>query len=492
MPPKSRGVDPSNRAQTEAEQCKDALHCYVMLSSFEEATLGFGITLAFHGTQLVNARSPFEFLSYDAFIGTVPGGDAGAGTAVEPPFAVASLEGVSTWVCALCKFVNAASDRNAPCQRCRAAPPLEEDLRQLLSPSLTRSRPTGCRQDSFGCMRFSHWLPLYLTEEHFQRELCHRCLQAAWNRVPLEALPPNFPLDDKKVELAIWNVMPALMNSTAVAMVGGELHMSDVALRGYYNLHRLLIALATPSLRARAQEEAELFASDSNQRLKSACPNLGHFLPRLLLLPEPVQAWHRIHEVLLRETLDRTVLHAYRDFPELATETDNAEYVNKRWRSAAKGLRMLLFSVRFLGHVAQWGSCDKVAQHYAKRYGQASRAEQDFFREEVRAIKAVDSWESFAKQWLMEAEERFPPETLEDETPPAPGGQKTLAHCLAGQGLLAALKESEQHSLAKAYHCSAMAAGGKPSGWSWRIVGAAVALLASLLVFQLQRLTSGT
>merc|ERR1739848_649064 len=110
------------------------------------------------------------------------------------------------------------------------------------------------------------------------------------------------------------------MNSTAVALVGGDLHTSDVALRGYYHLHRLMLVLATPDQSARAAAEVEGFVQSPEKRLKRHRPNLGQFILRLLLLPDPISAWSSIQEALLAETLDRTVLHAHREFPGLAAE----------------------------------------------------------------------------------------------------------------------------------------------------------------------------
>jgi len=413
----------------EASLAKESLHCYAMLNGIAEATLGFGISLGFNGETLVNARSPFEFLSYDAFNGVGLEGNDEA-----PELASRG------WECALCNSRN--FDAFGHCLVCRAAQP-RHDL-QLLPASVNRR--LGVRQNSCGTERFSHFLPLYLSKEHFRKELCSRCLLAAFYRVPLERIP-EAP-EPCQVNEGVWHVLPALMNSTAVAMVGGELHTSDVALRGYYNLHRLLLALATPELRARAEVEARSFIEEPEKRLKKACPNLGQFLPRLLLLADPLGAWCGIQEGLLQEALDRTVLHAYREFPTLAEQEDE-QYTRLRWQSAAKGFRMLLFSVRFLRHAAQWGSSEEIAAHYDQRYGQASNAEQDAFRQDVREILAVDSWEQFSRRWCVEAGQL---DTLKESS---------FARELGGAGLSALvrrLRESEQNSISKGYHSPVMAA----------------------------------
>ncbi|CAE8653278.1 unnamed protein product [Polarella glacialis] len=404
----------------EAKLAQESLHCYAMLVGIDESTLGFGISLGFNGETLVNARSPFEFVSYEAFIGVEIEENGGANT----------RRSASTWLCAMCT----ASNQNGVlhCRGCRAAPP-RTDIQLMSEPA---AEMLGVRQNSCGTERFTHFLPLYLSKEHFRPELCARCLQAAFCRVPTQRLAA---CETSFVDESVWNVLPALMNSTAVAMMGGELHTSDVALRGYYNLHRLLLAMSSPALRARAEVESTSFAQDPARRLKIACPNLGHLLPRLLLVSSPLQAWHDIQEALLSEAIDRTVLHAYREFPALGQEQD-AEYARLRWQSAAKGFRMLLFSVRFLRHAAQWGSSDQVASHYDKYYGQPGSGDRDSFRQQVRQIMAVDSWQEFSECWSAESSEPFEPRSVVFRL----GGSQSA--------LVQLLRESENSSAQKSYH----------------------------------------
>eukprot|EP00445_Apocalathium_hangoei_P095199 CAMPEP_0204250846 /NCGR_PEP_ID=MMETSP0361-20130328/100371_1 /ASSEMBLY_ACC=CAM_ASM_000343 /TAXON_ID=268821 /ORGANISM="Scrippsiella Hangoei, Strain SHTV-5" /LENGTH=503 /DNA_ID=CAMNT_0051224117 /DNA_START=173 /DNA_END=1682 /DNA_ORIENTATION=+ len=314
----------------------------------------------------------------------------------------------------------------------------------VMHAALVQASRLGVRQNSCGTEGFSHFLPLYISQEHWRCDLCSRCLQAAWCRVPLHRVPNGDSADAALTNEAVWHVLPALMNSTAVAMMGGELHMSDVALRGYYNLHRLLLELASPELRVRAETEVQGFEGDAEKRLKRACPNLGHFLPRLLLVAEPTDAWRRIQPALLQETLDRTVLHAFREFPILGSIADEDEYARLRWQSAAKGLRMMLFSIRFLRHAVQWGSLVDVAAHYDRRFGQPSAAERDAFRAEVREILAIDSWAAFSRRWCAEV-----------GTDEGREARRSLAHELGGAGLpllVRRLRESEEHSSEKGYH----------------------------------------
>jgi len=281
-------------------------------------------------------------------------------------------------------------------------------------------------------------LPLYLSGEHFARELCERCLQAAWCRVVLEQV--KVP-DPALVDEAVWHVLPALMNSTAVALASGDLHMSDVALRGYSNVHRLMLAVCSSQLKTRAAEAVRAFVEDPLLRLKADCPNLGHLLPRLLLLDDPLLAWHSISEALLVEAVDRTVLHAYRDFPRLSSAGD-AQYVRMRWESASKGLRMLLFAVRFLRQSAEWGSPSDVAAHYDERYGQASSSEQEALRADVKSILVVNSWEAFSRCWCAS-------EGVDVNSP-------SFACRLGQDALVELLRESERNSLCKGYHSRPM------------------------------------
>eukprot|EP00927_Polykrikos_kofoidii_P042598 TRINITY_DN36616_c0_g2_i1.p1 TRINITY_DN36616_c0_g2~~TRINITY_DN36616_c0_g2_i1.p1 ORF type:complete len:525 (+),score=58.73 TRINITY_DN36616_c0_g2_i1:42-1577(+) len=445
---------------------EESPECYAMLVGPDEATLGFGVSLAFNNCVLVNARSPFEFLSWDAFVGVPVSGQEDGDGKNEAGLATET----SGWECAICTSLNAVSA--VVCEVCHAASP-DHDVRLHCCPTPSR---LGVRLNSCSTERFTHFLPLYLSDKHYRGDLVARCLQAAWCRTPVVAAVSHENIDPGRVSEAVWHILPALMNSTAVALVGGELHTSDVALRGYFNLHRLLLEVATPELQARANAAAEGFAEFPAQRLKAHCTNLGQFLPRLLLLENPMKAWARIQDVLLEETLDRTVLHAYRDFPDLAQEVEGARYAQKRWESAAKGLRLLLFSVRFLRRAAKWGSSTEIKANYDRCFGQAGPAERDAFRQEVTAIRVVDSWEEFARKWREMVDPPSPhggDSTISDEglrrrcgnessvsDSAAVGNgrelvEMSLAFRLGESGLpatLAALRESEQNSIDKGYH----------------------------------------
>jgi len=437
---------------------RDALQCYVMLSTFEETTLGFGVSLAFNGGTLVNARSPFEYLSFEAF-----SGDANSMTT--------SFVRSGLWICALCHTANFKA--LPTCTGCRASKPIEA-LGLLPQPA---SLPVGARQSICGTESFTHFLPIYISMEHFDSKLCGRCLQAAWCRVVLEQVPEE--PDPALVMDAVWHVLPALMNSTAVAMMGGDLHMSDVALRGYYHLHRLMLAMATSELIAKVNVQVAEFAAQPERRTKEHVPNLGHLIPRLLLSFDPVQSWNTISEALLCEALDRSALHAFRSHPSLHSETDPQKFTSVWWETAAKGFRMLLFAAHFLRSVSKFGSHEEIARHYDGRLGQPSSSEQDDLRCTAEAIKSIDSWQHFAQEWNQSAKR--------SGTSPT----ESISNLLAGdvETIRSLLFTAEANSLKKSYHKTGLCGFQVESRRRlyWFVLGGTLVAAVGLLL----RMTSG-
>jgi Mg-chelatase subunit ChlD len=161
------------------------------------------------------------------------------------------------------------------------------------------------------------WLPVYLSESHFQRAL--QPLEASLARMAPQLLgdssaPPVFQ------PLLVLEVLPRLMKTLAVLLVDHGLQgpASEQALQGYCMLHRLFIALVMhySELQSEIQRRLQQFVRYPRNRTKSVCPDLGLLVP-LVAVSEQL-GWVELIQALLGESFARQVLWTCRDVPQLA------------------------------------------------------------------------------------------------------------------------------------------------------------------------------
>jgi len=207
---------------------------------------------------------------------------------------------------------------------------------------------SGCRSTLWGD-KVLGWLPLYFTEEHFERAL--PLLEKSMLRLATVVGPPpsspgvtrtssagrgrgnvivgggrgggrgsstfnssNRSFVDSSISTLnltpalILEVLPRLMNTMVVLLADKGTSHAEEALRGYCQLHRLFIGLVQrfPALRAEIRRRLRAFISEPTARSKTACPNLGEFLPLLSVCEEV--GWLDIVKPLMEESFARSVL----------------------------------------------------------------------------------------------------------------------------------------------------------------------------------------
>ena len=179
----------------------------------------------------------------------------------------------------------------------------------------------GVRRTAWG-EPFSHILPLHLDGEHFEaalpilsaqlRSMC--APRPSWKRAR-GAFDPLMALD----------VLPKLLCTLVVLLADKGVHASDALLDAYTSINRLLIALAArwPQLRAAVGRRVRAFIAKEEARTKEAEPNLGTLIPLLALAGGT--RWADLAWPLLDEMLDRGVLWACREHPELAATGERWE-----------------------------------------------------------------------------------------------------------------------------------------------------------------------
>jgi len=117
--------------------------------------------------------------------------------------------------------------------------------------------------------------------------------------------------------LMVLKVLPALLNTSIVSMMRGNVHESVAALSAYISVFQLMVAftLRYPELQASADKRLRAFLATETGRSKKECPNLGELLALLTITSE--FAWLDVAKPLLGEVMDRNVKWCVQAYPEL-------------------------------------------------------------------------------------------------------------------------------------------------------------------------------
>lgn len=243
-------------------------------------------------------------------------------------------------------------------------------------------------------VRLSQWneefkdcIPLYLTDEHFQRGRSR--LEEAIFR-----LSPNWDAECFKPAMVL-EVLPKLMNTMVVLLCDKGLEASERAVDGYFLVWRLLAAcVETYGLRNEVCSRLSSFKEKEQNRCKEVLPSLGDFIPLLTVCDDARFTWATMSKELMSESLDRNVLWACRANPEFSLPKKNilgegadADRLNATFESTKVSKRLYMFHVHFLELVTR--------QSYDLYYGRPPSSVRVAFKRAVQDILAVSSWDGF-------------------------------------------------------------------------------------------------
>jgi ubiquitin-protein ligase/stress response protein SCP2 len=325
---------------------------------------------------------------------------------------------------------------------------------------------------------FTHFLPLYVTEEHFAQAL-------PTIRRTLLALCPDWRSSYFHPHM-ILDVIPRLLNTTIVLLCDQGIHASESAIQGFASVHRLFLALVKHfRLESEIDHRLGMFLKYESNRVKKVVPSLGNLLP--LLYVSSKYSWQDLGPAYLSEQLDRGVLWMCKKFPDLANltdstwvhkyavqssagpndvESDTKEYY-KNQKSASEqnpytnvsvkmlqekpdvaadiirndlaydGLRITfrttMMHVALIQHTmmtastGQRRSLSDIADGYDYFFGQISNRERRQLQQHIKAVLTVESWPGYFRAIRMKL----------------PSSQSALA---------ATLRSSVRRSLKKRYH----------------------------------------
>lgn len=251
--------------------------------------------------------------------------------------------------------------------------------------------------------KFTEWLPIYITHEHFKRALPDI-------EKTILALCPHYKADKFQPQMVV-DVIPKLMNTMIVLLSDHGVHASQKALIGFCWLHRLFIALIEeyPGLQKYVDSIVNDFVSNPAHRVKFHCPNIGNYLP--LLSVSSVQ-YKTVIPLVWSEVLDRSVIWVCRKYPELADVTKACEdnlRLEQSFEAIKVSLKLMMFNCLFLNSFRQKDSIYQIADEYDNFYGFPSVGEANSFQATVKKILQVETWEAYYAMLGLECPK---PETL--------------------------------------------------------------------------------
>jgi stress response protein SCP2 len=240
--------------------------------------------------------------------------------------------------------------------------------------------------------KFTHFLPMYLDEEHFQRGL--GILISVSREIIMKGISQTsqqkggrgrgrdgkqdyrgkgrpgenvwMPRSDPEMVLTLLTKM---MNTQVVLLCDKGIAASEVALIGYCQLHRLLLAVIQtfPELKFIVRQRLDDFARKPETRVKRFTPSLGELLT--LLSVSDTYGWDQLAMAYLKECFDRSVLWACTKDPSLATVTPgDVTRLEKYLETQRVSLRLTLFHAVFLRMLVHGGGSVEKLERCIDRY----------------------------------------------------------------------------------------------------------------------------
>ncbi|KAJ3122482.1 hypothetical protein HK100_011978 [Physocladia obscura] len=281
--------------------------------------------------------------------------------------------------------------------------------------------------------KFSEWMPLYLSYEHFQRGL--PLLKKSLRRLCPHIISNGFD------PIMVLEVLPKLMNTQIVLLCDNGLHNSHSFLENFFQIHRLFIEMVTefPQLKRTILARLNSFAKNDAGRNKTACPSLGDLIPLLSVMPNPLNAWKSIGPVFLKESFERNVLWIGRHKSELATlkpiGTNGIEQdrIDDTFNASATSLKLWATYVALFSSISSMGSSAKLVKLNDEFYGRPSTVFLDRIRAVVQVVLECKSFDEILPLYMLP---RLP----------------FLTPSYDAKKLTEALRECVRQSLRKKYH----------------------------------------
>jgi hypothetical protein len=209
---------------------------------------------------------------------------------------------------------------------------------------------SGIRNSTTNQM-FTHWLPLYISKEHWARvdKKFMECVNSIYAKTKHSK--------NAKPEEKVFRVLSSMMNNMVVQVMNQKNNLSanDKFINGYFNCYRLLVQVANeyPDLVTYSNKQIERFLKNTNNRSKkNGVPNLGDWL---VLLAVSKHEWSNVASEFVEECDARNVFwytqgtrFSPAKYPEFADITKNDKRNEKVFEATQISRNLVCFQTRFL------------------------------------------------------------------------------------------------------------------------------------------------
>lgn len=259
--------------------------------------------------------------------------------------------------------------------------------------SLSSFRKQAVKKSADNQALITHWLPLYINEEHGKRamHLAPRCL----------GIICRGSHRDFKAKFVL-TVLPKLMNNLILQVVKGKAHASVKAVDGYVAFHRLFIALVDqfPELRVEIKKKVDAFIASPEHRTKAHVPNLGEFLCMISVIEDVDLS--AVVEAYMGEMLVRDVRWLLTNQPHLNTSVADSKIDRTRvelsFEASFSSYSLLLFQKYFLEKVAHSMPLKKLTSLYDSRHGRGTDEMVSNLIVEFKTIKMMKTYDELYRR----------------------------------------------------------------------------------------------
>lgn len=198
----------------------------------------------------------------------------------------------------------------------------------------------------------------------------------------------------------IFTLIVRMMNTQVVLLSDKGIEASEVALTGYCQLHRLLLAVMDkyPQLQVLVRKRLDMFIRNPDSRVKSQTPSLGELMVYLSVGDK--YSWSEVAMAYLFESFDRSVLWACTKDASLAeVKAGEVDRLDKYLKVQKVGMRLTLFHCVFLRLLVEGGGSQTKLEDCKDRYdtfqGRPPRHVRRQFHHCIKSVLAFETWPDF-------------------------------------------------------------------------------------------------
>ena len=288
--------------------------------------------------------------------------------------------------------------------------------------SLTSYGQEKVRESAFK-EKFTHWMPLVIDAQHWKRasSISCECIAMMYDTTLIYR---NEPLKFK-VEMVL-EVIPKILNTLVVGVMGGDVFASVAALEGYMAFSHLLMSFSNdfPELQTLIESRIESFITSEQGRNKRVCPSLGDLITMMVISDK--YSWNDFVRPYLEEMFDRNAKWLLASHPKLADVTNDLSGNNpvskKRlvatFNTCKTSIRLVCFHKAFLSIIRPNSNMtsDKCRRRLNVSMGRPTPLQERVLQKNCKRILAITIWEemfeflaletpsdAYLSQWLRRA-----------------------------------------------------------------------------------------